>query len=114
MQTGFVFATDRIGFDFSHISPGGGVKRLFSLRAILELLKSVAKVALVGAVAWLMLRGEIDRLSLLSTLSPEDILGEIARLVLRLLFRHCRHVLNRRWRAPIMCFSVFSICAHCA
>jgi flagellar biosynthesis protein FlhB len=86
IQTGFVFATERIGFDISHISPTAGFGRLFSLRAVLELLKSVAKVALVGTVAAMMLRGEIDRLALLPTLSPEDILGEIARLVLRLLF----------------------------
>jgi flagellar biosynthetic protein FlhB len=86
VQTGFVFATDRIGFDLSHISPVAGLGRLFSLRAVLELLKSVAKVVLVGAVAWMMLRGEVDRLSLLPTLSPEDILGETARMVLRLLF----------------------------
>jgi len=86
VQTGFVFATERIGFDLSHISPLGGIKRLFSLRALVELLKSVAKVVLVGAVAVMMLHGELNRLALLTTLSPEDILGEIARLVLRLLF----------------------------
>ena len=85
VQTGFVFATERIGFDVSHLSPLAGVKRLFSLRGFVELGKSVAKVGVVGAVAVMMLRGEIDRVSHMAALTPEDMVAEIGRLVLRLL-----------------------------
>jgi flagellar biosynthesis protein FlhB len=84
IQTGFVFASERIGFDASHLSPLQGVQRLFSLRGIVELGKSVAKVFVVGAIAVLMLRGEIDRVSQMAALTPEDTMHEIGRLVLRL------------------------------
>jgi flagellar biosynthesis protein FlhB len=84
-QTGFVFATERLRFDLSHISPGAGVKRLFSLRALVDMLKSLAKVAVVASVAVMMLRGEVARLAGLATLSPEDAVGEIEHLILRLL-----------------------------
>jgi flagellar biosynthetic protein FlhB len=86
VQIGFVLATDKIGFDISHLSPGAGFKRIVSLRSVVELLKSMAKMALVAGVAVMMLRGELDRLPLLISLPSVDLLIEIERLVLRLLF----------------------------
>jgi flagellar biosynthesis protein FlhB len=85
VQTGFVFATEKIGFDLSHISPVAGVMRLFSTRNVVELLKSIAKLLVVVAVSWLLMRGEIDRIALITTLAPEDMLGQISHLVMRLL-----------------------------
>ena len=85
IQNGFVLATERMTFNLSHISPASGFSRLFSLRALFETLKSLAKVTLVMGVAVMMMRGEIDRISYLSTLSAEDVTLEIDRLVLRLL-----------------------------
>jgi flagellar biosynthesis protein FlhB len=85
VQTGFVFATERITFDASHISPLQGLKRLFSLRGLVELAKSTTKVFVVGAVAIMMLKSEINHVSLMAALTPEDTMIEIDRLVLRLL-----------------------------
>jgi flagellar biosynthesis protein FlhB len=85
VQTGFVFATERVRFDISHLSPVGGLKRLLSLRAFIEMAKSLAKVAIVGAVASFMLRGDVTRITRLATLAPEASLAEIQHLVLRLL-----------------------------
>ena len=85
VQTGFVFAIERIGFDASHLSPLAGVRRLFSLRGFIELGKSAAKVGVVGVVTVMMLRGEVDRVSLMAALTPEDTVAEIGRVVLRLL-----------------------------
>ncbi|HUZ72582.1 MAG TPA: flagellar biosynthesis protein FlhB [Stellaceae bacterium] len=83
-QIGFVFATDKLGFDVSRVSPLAGFGRLFSFRSLVETLKSLAKMVLVGTVAATMLRGEIMRVPLLG-LAPEDLPAEIERLVLRLL-----------------------------
>jgi flagellar biosynthesis protein FlhB len=85
VQNGLVFATEKIGFNPSHISPIAGFSRLFSFRAMFETLKSLAKVMLVMGVAAMMMRGELDRISLLSMMTAEDIAGEIERLVLKLL-----------------------------
>jgi flagellar biosynthetic protein FlhB len=84
VQTGFIFTTERLRFDFSHISPFGGLKRLLSLRSVVELIKSVAKIAVVGTVVAVMLRGEVGRLSGIASLTPEQTLAEIEHLVLRL------------------------------
>jgi flagellar biosynthesis protein FlhB len=37
---------------FSALNPAGGVKRLFSMQAVVGLIRSLAKVALVGALTW--------------------------------------------------------------
>jgi flagellar biosynthesis protein FlhB len=85
-QTGFVFAPERLRFDFNHLSPIAGLGRLCSLRSLVEVSKSFAKVLVVGAVVAIMLRGEINRLSLIAALTPEQTLAEIEHLVVRLLF----------------------------
>lgn len=85
VQTGFVFATEKLRFDFGHLSPIGGLARLCSFRSLVEVTKSFAKVVVVGAVVAFMLRGEITRLSLVATLTPEQTIAEIEHLVLRLL-----------------------------
>ena len=84
VQIGFVFATEKLGFDPSRISPAKGFQRMFAPRALVETVKSLLKMVLVAAVAGVMLRGEIGRVPFL-VLSSEDMPGEIEHLVLRLL-----------------------------
>jgi flagellar biosynthetic protein FlhB len=85
VQTGFVLATERIGFDVSHLSFASGVSRIISFRSVVELGKSIVKIAAVGGIVVWLMRGEADRISMTATLSPEDALKEITHLVLRLL-----------------------------
>ncbi|MDR3295253.1 MAG: flagellar biosynthesis protein FlhB [Clostridiales Family XIII bacterium] len=47
IQTGFNVAWETIKFKFSRINPIEGTKRLFSLRSIVELVKSIAKIAVI-------------------------------------------------------------------
>ena len=85
LQTGLVLATERIGFDASHLSLTGGLGRILSLRSVVELGKSVAKIAAVSAVLVWLLRNEAENISNLAVLTPEDSLAEIRHLMLRLL-----------------------------
>jgi flagellar biosynthesis protein FlhB len=85
VQIGFVFASERLRLDFSHLSPTAGLSRLFSLRSLIELAKSLGKVGVVSVVVWLMLSGEVNRMSLVAALTPEQTVAEIEHLVLRLL-----------------------------
>jgi flagellar biosynthetic protein FlhB len=84
VQIGFVFATEKLGFDVSRISPAKGFQRLFTARGLVETLKALGKMALVAAVAATMLRGEIMRLPAM-TMTSADMPGAIEHLVLRLL-----------------------------
>ncbi len=59
---------------------------MFSMRGIVEFLKSLVKLASVVAVAVLMLRPELNRLPGLSGLDAASLLAELSRLIVRLGF----------------------------
>jgi flagellar biosynthetic protein FlhB len=44
------------------LSPAAGFRRMFSARSLAELLKSMFKIAIVGFIAYLTIRSEMDRL----------------------------------------------------
>jgi flagellar biosynthetic protein FlhB len=52
LQVGLLFTTDPLLPRFSRLNPASGLSRLFSLQAVMELLKAVLKLAIVGAVAF--------------------------------------------------------------
>jgi len=56
------FRGGALGFKASRINPASGIKRIFSTHGLVELLKSFAKIALIGAVGWFVLRGSGDRI----------------------------------------------------
>ena len=49
-QNGFLLSAKPLAPQFSRISPAAGVKRLFSQRALVELVKSLIKITVVGGV----------------------------------------------------------------
>src|ERR1700730_5257312 len=79
IQNGLVLAFEKIGFDFSHLSPIKGFSRLFSLRSAGEFLKSLIKVAAIAASILWMLSPEIDRLPLLPALTAMALPAELHR-----------------------------------
>ena len=84
LQTGMIFAPDKLVPKFSHLSPGQGVKRLFSVRAFMEFLKGLLKMAVVAGVAVSLLRPQLARLPLLPSLGTTAIGHEIMTLSWRL------------------------------
>jgi len=58
-QTGFLWASEKLGFDFDRVNPINGFKRLLSLNGFVEILRALLKVALVGWVAYRFLRNHI-------------------------------------------------------
>jgi flagellar biosynthetic protein FlhB len=84
LQNGLVLAVDRIGLDFSRLSPAQGFARLFSLRALGEFVKNVAKVAGISLVILWMLAPELHRLPMLSALPVVALPTEIMHLLRRL------------------------------
>jgi type III secretion protein U len=53
---GPVFSFDPIKPNFDHINPAAGLKRIFSVRNVVEFCKSLAKVLILGVVFYLVLR----------------------------------------------------------
>jgi len=58
-QFGFNLKEDLLVPDFKKLDPFSGMKRLVSLKALVELAKSVIKIGFVGLIAYLVLRQEL-------------------------------------------------------
>lgn len=67
LQTGFLWASKKIGFDFKRINPLSGFQRIFSGQGLIELGRALLKLALVGYVAYSFLRGRMDEIMHLGT-----------------------------------------------
>lgn len=55
-QTRFKFSGEKIKFKFSNINPIEGFRRLFSIRSIAELIKSIIKTAAIGFIIYLQMK----------------------------------------------------------
>ncbi|NSL51168.1 flagellar biosynthesis protein FlhB [Calidifontibacillus erzurumensis] len=66
IQFGFLFSTEPIQFKLEKINPIAGAKRIFSIRALVELLKSILKISVVGSGAFLVLWIHFDEVLVLS------------------------------------------------
>ena len=62
-QTRMAFSWDVLKFKFDRISPLKGFKRMFSLRSVIELLKSLIKITVLGWVVWFFLKGRLTELT---------------------------------------------------
>jgi flagellar biosynthetic protein FlhB len=59
LQTGVVFSAEPLKPDFARLNPAQGLKRLFSLRMLMETGKNVLKLAAYSAVGWLLIGGAL-------------------------------------------------------
>jgi len=60
VQTGFVFSAAPLKPDFSRLNPANGLKRLFSLRLLIETTKNILKLLVYGTVAYLVIRAAVE------------------------------------------------------
>lgn len=80
-----VFAVERIRPKFSKLSPAKGLTRIFSGGALVEFLKSVAKVLVVGTLAVWLTYVSITEIWQTENFLPEFLLGYVQGFVQRLL-----------------------------
>lgn len=77
LQVGSVLSFEPLKPDFNKINPVSGMKRLFSLRSLMELVKSLLKIGLIGYIAYQSLAGQIIGLDQLLRMEPLAILSYI-------------------------------------
>jgi flagellar biosynthesis protein FlhB len=85
LQIGLVFATEKSHFDISRLSPLAGLKRLFSMRSTVELMKNLVKVCAVAGMALWMAWPAVDQITRMAGEPAELLPGEIYKTVMRLL-----------------------------
>jgi flagellar biosynthesis protein FlhB len=85
---GWLFSTKALAPKFNRLNPFSGIKRMFSSQGLIELVKSLAKVGLLGGVAAWLIWSNVDSIFSLS-MEPSalaiqhmgDIIGKIFLLV---------------------------------
>ena len=86
-QNGPVFSAFPLKPDFNRLNPALGFKRVFSLKTLVETGKTLVKLALFGAVAWLALRALLPQLLAAPEVAPKAYFGLLNELVTALLFK---------------------------
>ena len=65
LQIGFVFSTEALGVKFERINPAEGIKKILSLRSVMELFKSLIKITIVGYTSYYLIKSEFHNFPLL-------------------------------------------------
>ncbi|MBB4866205.1 flagellar biosynthetic protein FlhB [Pseudomonas nitritireducens] len=78
---GWLFSAEALAPKFSRMNPLAGIKRMFSLRSVTELLKALAKFVLVLIVAILVLKADQDDLMAISREPLEQAMVHSARII---------------------------------
>ena len=73
---GFLISGKAVSFKASRMSPISGFKRMFSMRSLVELAKSVAKIVLIAGVAVLTLLYVMEDLLVIGTLAPQNAVAQ--------------------------------------
>ena len=86
MQTGLRFTAEKLKPDFSKLSPHKGLEKMFGPDALMQFVKSLVKVTVIGILAWWVLKPVVPKLSALSALDVGAILPFAIDVLKRLVF----------------------------
>ena len=79
-QFGLLFTTEPLKLDLKKLDPIQGLKRIFSIKAIIELLKSILKISFIGSVTTLILWMNLEQVLALSFKTAWDTLSTVGWL----------------------------------
>ncbi|MEW5953964.1 MAG: flagellar biosynthesis protein FlhB [Bacillota bacterium] len=82
LQVGFLFAPEAIKPKLERLNPLEGFKRMFSVKALVELVKSILKVIIVAAAVYLVIRLHIAELLVIFFQTPVQVFFTIINIVL--------------------------------
>lgn len=89
IQHGLMISSEPIKPTLSKISPIKGLKRMFSMRSLIEFLKGVLKIIIIGWVSWLSIGNEIMGFKELPEKSVEYMLVFLLSLATHLMIGIC-------------------------
>lgn len=85
LQTGFLIHLSAAMPDFTRLDPRRGLKRIFSVTALLETVKSVAKIAVVAWAGWQALASALPQLRQAMAWDADTLSERVARQMLGIL-----------------------------
>jgi flagellar biosynthetic protein FlhB len=82
MIGGWTFSSDAFGFKTERLDPVKGLGRMFSMRSLVELVKSLAKFALIAVIGVLVVDSQIDEVRALALQPLGSAIAECGRIAL--------------------------------
>ena len=86
IQTGLLFSPEKVKPDWKKVSPMAGLKRILGPDGLMQFVKSLAKVVMVGWVGWLVMKPYVGPLRELAALDPAAMLPLMVDILRRLVF----------------------------
>jgi flagellar biosynthetic protein FlhB len=83
------FSTESITPDFSKISPLAGLKRMFSMKALVEFIKGIIKISIVAVILYYAIMGDIKNMLSYIGFSPMMIVEKIYSIINHLMLYVC-------------------------
>jgi len=84
MQFGFLFTAEPLKMKFNKVNPIEGFKRIFSMRSLMEMLKSILKMLIIGLVVYFTLWGEKEKILAIARVPLEQSFSYIASITISL------------------------------
>lgn len=85
-QTGIYFSPGLLKLKWERLSPLAGIKRLFSVDSMVELLKSIGKIVIVGCVAWILITPTFHKSESMTGISNNDLISTTYTLSIHIIF----------------------------
>lgn len=86
-QVGIMFSVDQLQPDLGKLNPLTGVGRMFSKRSLVELIKSLLKIAIIGGILYMFLRDELLGMPQFIYFDLPKSLQEMAGIVFKMAFQ---------------------------
>ncbi|MCH7496318.1 MAG: flagellar biosynthesis protein FlhB [Candidatus Marinimicrobia bacterium] len=84
LQVGVIFAPKALGPNWERINPLTGLKRIFSTRGLVELIKGILKMIIVGTIIYIYLSERIKDYPFLTYMTTFQIIGSLASDLFRI------------------------------
>jgi flagellar biosynthetic protein FlhB len=84
LQTGLLYNEEALQFDLNKINPLEGLKRMFSVKSLIEGVKSILKIIVVGAVVYYTVRHQISQIPSLLHMDISQLLKFTGELTVRI------------------------------
>ena len=84
LQTGPIFALDKVQPKLSNLDPAAGIKKMFSMDNFVELIKTLAKTFILAVIAWFSIKAALGELAHLPASEPLLIIDAVVSMMIRL------------------------------
>ena len=84
LQIGVIFAPKALNPKWSRVSPAAGLKRIFSTKGLVELIKGILKLLIIGTIIYVYLAERVKDYPFLTYMTPLQTIGVLANDIFKI------------------------------